>query len=210
MPGARSAGWTGRSRWTCCGTPAAARSFGVFGRSKVNLADYDMAVKWVKTGYGYIHEFALPRIPEPEREKAEKFLAAAIPLVHRLDLANRQMLLPALADGQIGLVIDRRLASKQFVGNQPPTDKPMPMIEPALILGVSDPDLLKKAMSEYRAVVNGLIGAVREMDENARNPRGHPAPRAQRERCQRRQALQFYAARGLAARQATHAQHRGR
>ncbi len=150
--------------------------FGFVSRNKVEMADYDMMVKWVKTGYGYFHEFALPVMPDNMRETAEKFLAAAIPLFDRLDRANRQMLIPSLADGQVAVVVDRKLTSKQFCSSQPPTDKAMPMIEPALVLGVSDSDLLKKAMSEYRFVINGLITAAREssdaseIPENARIP----------------------------------------
>ena len=148
--------------------------FGLVARNKVDIADYDMLVKWVKIGYGYFHEFALPHMPE--REKAEKFLTAAIPLFDRLDRANREMLIPALADGQVALVIDRKLASKQFVDSQPATDKPMPMIEPALVVGVTDADLLKKAMGEYRVVINGLITAVRQSDDTAEIPENAQIP----------------------------------
>ncbi len=150
--------------------------FGLVGRNKVEMADYDMTVKWLKTAYGYFHEFALPVMPENMRETAEKFLAAAMPLFDRLDRANRQMLIPALADGQVAVVIDRKLTSKQFVSTQPPTDKPMPMIEPALICGVSDPDLLKKALSEYRAVINGLITAARESNDSSQIPENAQIP----------------------------------
>jgi hypothetical protein len=148
--------------------------FGLVARQKVDLADYDTVVKWVKTAYGYFHEFALPNLPD--REKAEKFLTTAIPLFDRLDRANREMLIPALKDGQMALVIDRKLASKQFVDSQPATEKPMPMIEPALVIGVSDSDLLKKAMGEYRAVINGLIAAMRQADETSEIPENAQIP----------------------------------
>ena len=69
-------------------------------------------VKWVKMGYGYFEEFGLPNIPEDDREKVEKFLDAAMPLVERMDKANREMLIPALADGQVGPG-DRRQAQEQ-------------------------------------------------------------------------------------------------
>ena len=53
--------------------------------------------------------------PGSDREKAKKFLAAALPLVERMDKANREMLIPALADGQSALVIDGKLTSKHFI-----------------------------------------------------------------------------------------------
>lgn len=135
-------------------------------RQKVSIKNYDLAVKWVKKGYGYFREIGLPNVPAQEREKAEKFLDAALPFVARMDQANRELLFPALADGQVGLVIDGRLQSKRFLQSLPATERPMPMVEPAIVVGVSDAKRLKQAMSEYRAVVNGLIDALRQTGAN--------------------------------------------
>ncbi len=73
------------------------------------------------------------------------------------------MLFPALADGQAGLVFDAKLTSNHFVESLPATEKPMPMIDPALVLGVSDAKLLVKAMGQYREIINGLIDAARQV-----------------------------------------------
>jgi hypothetical protein len=135
---------------------------GVVARNRVNIADYEMLVKWAKVGYGYFKEFALPTIPAKDREKADKFLEAALPLVERLDKANREMIWPALADGQVAFVVDGKLSSSHFLDKVPATEKPMPMAEPALVIGVSNADLLKKGLGEYRAIVNGLIDAARK------------------------------------------------
>ena len=40
----------------------------------------------------------------------------------------------------------------------------MPMVEPAMVIGVSDAKLLKQALGEYRTIVNGLIDAVRQIE----------------------------------------------
>jgi hypothetical protein len=137
---------------------------GAVARTKANIKDYDLLAKWAKVGYGYFKEFGLPAIPENDRKKAEKFLESALPLVERMDKANREMLFPALADGQLAFVLDDKLTSSQFVKALPATEKPMPMIEPALVLGVSNADLLTKAMGEYREVINGMIDAVRHIE----------------------------------------------
>jgi hypothetical protein len=151
---------------------------GIVARQKTNPQDYDLLVKWAKTGYGYFKELGLPAIPEKDRAKVTKFLDAAIPLVERMDKANREMLFPALADGQLAFVLDRKLTSDHFVAALPATEKPMPMIEPAIVFGVSNADLLKKGLSEYRAIVNGLIDAVRQI-EGSEVPPGFaiPAPK---------------------------------
>jgi hypothetical protein len=137
----------------------------IAGRKKIRMEDYDRVVKWAKVAYGYFEEFGLPNIPEPDRsKKVEPFLKAALPWVVRLDKANREMLIPARMDGQSALVIDDKLQSKHFIASLPATDKPMPMIEPAIVLSVSDAKLLKQGLGEYREVINGLIDAARQIE----------------------------------------------
>jgi hypothetical protein len=138
--------------------------FGLVGRQKSSVEQYDRAVKWVKVGYGYFEEIALPTLPENERDEVTTFLKDALPLLAKLDKANREMLIPALADGQMALVLDGKLKSKHFVESLPATEKAMPMVEPALVFGVSDADLLKKGCAEYREAANGLFDAVRKIE----------------------------------------------
>jgi hypothetical protein len=137
---------------------------GLVGRGKITGKDYDLASKWAKTVYGYFKDFGMSSLPAAEREKGQKFLDAAVPLLRRLDKANRDVLLPALADGQLALVLDGKLQSKHFLATLPATEKALPMAEPAIVVGVSDAKLLKQGLSEYRAVVNGLIDAVRHVE----------------------------------------------
>jgi hypothetical protein len=135
-------------------------------RSKVSVANYDLIAKWVGVAYRYVEKYAVPKIPEDKRAEFDKFVKNVTPLVHRLDEANRQLLLPALADGQTAVVLDAKLKSKQFLAALPATEKPMPMLEPALVVGVSDAELLKKACVEYRAILDGLIDALRQVEDS--------------------------------------------
>jgi hypothetical protein len=138
--------------------------FGIVGRRTVDIKNYDLFVKWAKIGYGYYVDFAMPNFPETEREKAEQFFKSAIPLLERFDKATREMLFPALADGQTAFVIDAKLMTKQLQKRLPTTQNPMPILEPAIVVGVSDAALLKKGFGEYREVINGLIDAVRQVE----------------------------------------------
>jgi len=133
---------------------------GIVGRRKVSAEHYDNLVKWGKVGWKYMEELALPRLPEENRAKAQAFLTDLKPLLARLDTATRDMWLPAVADGQIGLVVDAKLTSKQLHRSMPMLQKEMPILEPALVLGVSNADLLKKAMGEFRGVYNDLIDLI--------------------------------------------------
>ncbi|MEN6405295.1 MAG: hypothetical protein ABFC77_02375 [Thermoguttaceae bacterium] len=135
---------------------------GVVSRAKFDITAYDKLVRWLKVGHAYFEEFGLPAIPsEKDRESFRKYLKEAMPLLARLDKTNREMLFPALADGQLAFVIDGQLSSKRFHVTMPATEKPMPMAEPALVLGVSDAKLLKQAMDEYRAIAESAIDVVR-------------------------------------------------
>ena len=102
---------------------------------------------------------------EDKQENAKKFIEAALPSIKRADKANRDLLIPALADGQLALVFDAKSQSKQFFASQPAAEKPMPMMEPALVVGLSDAKLFKQALGEYRAIVNGLIDAARQIED---------------------------------------------
>jgi len=138
---------------------------GIVGRYKESPKsndNLDKMTNWAKVGWKYMEELALPRLPENKREKAEAIVKDLKPLLQRLHTAIRDMLMPALEDGQIGLVIDANLKSKQLVKTLPELQEALPVPEPALVLGVSNAELLRKAMSELYAISNELIVLIRK------------------------------------------------
>jgi hypothetical protein len=135
---------------------------GVISRSKVSIKDYDTFAKWVTVGGKYVEELLLPNIPDEERGKAQAFFKDLTPLLKRLNAAVRDKLLPSLADGQVGLVIDAKLKTKQLIGFMPPFEKEMPMVEPALLFGVSDADLLRQAVGEIYTLANDFLDLIRK------------------------------------------------
>jgi hypothetical protein len=133
-------------------------------RAKITGKDYELLAKWGKTAYGYFKDFVLPTLSEEDQEKAKKFLAAATPALQRIDKANREMLVPALADGQVAVLVDGKLKSKHFAEAMPETENPMPMLEPAVVFTLSDAKLFREGLGEYRGAINDLIDAVRHME----------------------------------------------
>jgi hypothetical protein len=129
-------------------------------RSINDPKDYETLVKWLKVGYQYIDEWALPNLPPEIQQQYQQFFKQIQPLLVRLDKATGKMLLPALADGQGALVLDAKLKSKQLHQAMPPAEKALPILEPAMVLGVSDAELLRKAFKEYRAIANEFIAAL--------------------------------------------------
>jgi len=153
----------------------------VVARGRYAPQHYDLLAKWVKVGVGYFSEYVVPRLSETgmskkQQQQVERFIELATPLARRIDKANRDMLIPALADGQAAFVIDGQLRSKRFHKALPATKEPMPMIEPALVLGVSDAKLLRKACAEYQAVADGLLEVIRQIEPDA-IPEDYSIPR---------------------------------
>ncbi len=139
----------------------------VVGRGKSSPEDYDLVVKWAKTAYGYFDKFAVPRMNEREQREFRQAMDIVRPLLKRIDRINRELLIPALADGQIGFVLDAKLESKQYLESLPATEQPLPMLEPALVVGVSDVRLLKKAFAGYRKVLDDVVDAIRDAEPGA-------------------------------------------
>ena len=138
-------------------------------RSVIQIENYDLLVKWLKVGHDYFEELALPHFPPEGRKEYKKFMKDALPLLVRLDKATGKMLLPSL-DGQSGLVLDAKLKSKQWQKDLPKTETALPAPELALIIGLKDADLFKKAMAEYRDVINGFIEVIGKMSPNGIPP----------------------------------------
>ncbi len=131
--------------------------------STTNVEDYRSLVKWIKTADSHIDKLVLSRLDEDTRKHVEQGLKLIRPLVRQLDDVTSKKLMPALADGQMALVIDARLKSKQWLKALGATPKALPLLEPAVVVGVSDADLLQQALGDYRQIVNKLLEQAREL-----------------------------------------------
>lgn len=137
------------------------------GRSMYRPDDWNIVVKWAKKGDEYFREYAMPMIEQtmgaPLAEQIEKLLNDMIPLWKRLDQTTRNNLLPALAEGQAGFVVDNKLVSTQWHQDLPVSKHPLPMLEPAILLSISNRDKLKQAASDVRSIFNDAAKLVHEM-----------------------------------------------
>jgi hypothetical protein len=127
------------------------------GRTKGSVEGYDLLVKWIGIAHRYVEEYGIPQLPSKDREEFEKVSVEVKPLLDRLNKATRDLLIPALADGQSGLVFDAKLTSQQFIKALPPTPQTLPMLEPAIVVGVTDAAKLKQAFEEYYAVADAFV-----------------------------------------------------
>ncbi|MDX1964094.1 MAG: hypothetical protein SFX18_13150 [Pirellulales bacterium] len=133
-------------------------------RGQYRPEDYDILAKWAKKGFGYFQEHALPQMSEEERAQAELVISKAMPLVERLDRVNRELLIRSVKDGQSAIVLDAQIASKTWIGEQPPANEPLPMLELAVILSVTDMPKFKQAFVELREIGQGVVDMIRELN----------------------------------------------
>jgi hypothetical protein len=148
----------------------------VVGRSKYSPEQYDLLRKWIKKGFGYFEEFAVPQFSPDERQKYQQFSEAVAPLIQRLDKATGQMLLPGFADGQAAFVLDAKITSRQWFKGLPQHGRALPMIEPAIVLGVADETLVRNAFSEYQSIADAFVEKIKQIDPDA-IPAGFTLPR---------------------------------
>jgi hypothetical protein len=136
--------------------------FFLVARAESNPQDYKTFSRKVRTLYGHVEEALLAKLDDDQKEKYEQVTKVVFPLLRRVDTVTGDMLLPALRDGQSGLVLDAKWRSKRWHQNVPETPETLPLPELGLVFGVSDAALLRKAMTSYREAVNEAIAKARE------------------------------------------------
>jgi len=112
-------------------------------------------VKWLKVIHGYAWDMGIPGMFDAQVYQA--MFKDFAPILTQIDRTTSDLFLPALADGQAGLVIDAKLTGTQWSPLLPPSTRPCPCRKLALVLASSDAGKLKKAGAEYRASANQLM-----------------------------------------------------
>jgi hypothetical protein len=145
-------------------------------RGKHSPEQYQLLVKWMKVALGYVDELLVPKLDESKKKEYEKWSAALRPLAKRLDEITATKLVPALADGQHGFVLDAKWSSKQWCPKMPAASRPLPMFEIGLLLGVSDASLFEQAVNGYLSLLDDALAKVRELRPNEVPPFKIPRP----------------------------------
>jgi hypothetical protein len=134
--------------------------------SKNGIEDYEKIVTWLKRIAGHAETIAEKKVDSEAWEKYQQFRDRGIALLERLDQANREQLFPALADGQNAMVIDFTAKSKKWFEKMPEATKPLPMLELALVAGVSDAEKLREGVKTYIDVVKEGYNLAKEIHED--------------------------------------------
>jgi hypothetical protein len=136
----------------------------VASRRHITGEGYAFIAKWLKKLTGYAEEIGLPFLDDEKRDKYHEVTNLIFPLLKRFDEVTSQQLIPALKDGQSAFVVDNKLSSRQWAKAMPPADTPVPILEPAIVFGISDPERLREAFGNYRKIVNDSLAAARKLE----------------------------------------------
>ncbi len=135
-------------------------------RSKNSVEDYTQLVDWLKRIAGHAEKIAEKKADSDDWDNYKEFRDKGIELLERLDNANREYLLPALADGQGALVLDFTAKSQKWFEKMPESPKPLPMLELGLVTGVSDREKFRAGVKAYIEVVRDGYKLAKEIKED--------------------------------------------
>jgi hypothetical protein len=156
------------------GTPLLA----VAGRGDDATPGYRRFVKWLKIFNGHAEAAAAELAPEQIVDQMKMGLEQILPYLKRFDDITGNQFLPALADGQGGLVLDGKWMSKKWCPYLDQNGNELPMVEMGLLFGVSDATKLIEAFQGYRKLINDLMDVARGFGAQVPED-GIPAPKSQ-------------------------------
>ncbi len=139
----------------------------VVSRELNDLDLYGTLAKWCPRA---LKDFEIIAVSESEPDEWAKYLEAKakiMPLLERLDTANREQLIPALTTAQGGLVIDLSVSKKTWCDFMSPANKPLTMPAMMIVMQVSDAEKLKAGARSYFDVTQDtidMLSEVRELD----------------------------------------------
>ena len=145
------------------GAPLAAVAF----RVKNDPGQLEDFVSWADMGWSFFRTYLVPKADEDDQEKIAEVDEQLVPIAGKLVSILRTKILPALADGQMAFVLDAKSATKRPHSGLPSAVEPLPLIEPAIVLGLDDPKLFREGLSDLFELTDELVDAVREMNPDA-------------------------------------------
>jgi hypothetical protein len=110
-----------------------------------------------------------------DRGRAADVAARLAPLGEKFSTTLRTKLVPALADGQVGFVIDSKTKVKRLHRELPGSADPLPVPEPAVVLPLRDAKLFREGLSDVFALSDELVDALEAIDPDA-VPDGYRVP----------------------------------
>ena len=137
----------------------------VAGRSRTTVADYQEMARWLGIFGGHLESVIALKSPNAE-EALTIYRQDVKPLLQRLGTIIETLLLPALADGQMAVVVDAKWSSEKWHAALPPLGRALPLPELGLVLGVSDAEKFAEAFKQFRLLINRVYATMQKHDKD--------------------------------------------
>ena len=131
-------------------------------RAAMSVAEYDELRPVIAKLYEYGNTAVLANIDEENKTQYEEVRDLLLPFTKRLDGILRDSLIPALADGQQAIILDAQTKSTQWFRDMPESSQPLPILEAALVLGLSNADQFKEGMHGLWTLAEDIIKTVQK------------------------------------------------
>ena len=159
------------------GTPAAV----VVSRLKLDPARLAGAAALVSDGWGLFAKHGPAAMDDDDREEFTRMEREFGPLLKRLAATLSGKFAAALADGQVGFVLDGKTTIKKPQAALPAAAEPLPLLEPAIVLPLADRKLFVEGLNDLFELGDDVVAAMRKLDPDS-VPAGYevPAPEKQK------------------------------
>lgn len=144
-------------------------------RGRTDAAQFEELVSVGGLAMSFLRRHVLPRVAGDDRDKVEAFDERLAPLAAKATEILRTKILPATADGQLGLVIDDKGRTKRLTEALPASADPLPLVEPAIAIRLTDAALFREGLSDLFSLADELVEQIRAVDPGA-VPSGYRIP----------------------------------
>jgi hypothetical protein len=136
-------------------------------RGRTDVPRFDHVVGRIDMGWNLFKKHVLPSADEDVQEWVATFDEHLAPLGKKFVAIVRRTFVPALANGQIGFVIDGKGRTTRLHESLPAAEAPLPLLEPAIVLAVDDAGLFRDGMNDLFALGDELVDAMRELPDSS-------------------------------------------
>ena len=136
-------------------------------RTKTDPKQFEAFVNWTDSLRKFVSNAIASTGDDDVQEGFKTFDEKIVPLGEELTNTVREKFVPALKNGQFGLVLDGKASTTKLQASLPASSKPLPLIEPAIVLSLDDEALFREGLSDIFALSDKLLAVIREIDEDA-------------------------------------------
>ncbi len=146
----------------------------VAARPKYDASDYETLAKIVERLIYYGDRIADAYLDGKEKDLYVDLRDAIVPLLERLDKANRNYLIPAFKGVDGAVVLDGKTSSRTWTAFMPPAEEKLPMLELGIVESVNSSEQVKKGCAEYFAVLQEMLDQLHDI--SGKYPELFPTP----------------------------------